>query len=130
MNGCIYMKIKRILIIAAIFVLVVLSMFCVNRYQHTFSTTKWAAPPVERKKIVGDLLRNYELVGMSEDEIIDLLGKDDYEDAAPATFKIDRREFNPDDTLIYFIGSDIIDLMWLILPTEAGIVTEYLIDIT
>lgn len=44
--------------------------------QNDFSTNKWVEKPLERVKIVDDLLTSYQLVGMTKQEIVELLGTD------------------------------------------------------
>lgn len=44
--------------------------------QNDFSTERWIDKPFERVKIVDDLLTSYQLVGMTKQEIVELLGTD------------------------------------------------------
>jgi|GEM_PF-492341 len=118
-------------IIFAIFtclLLSVITLVCVFKYQHTFSKSKWDTNKENRYKIVNDMLSKYQLIGMRESDVIQLLGRED--NKKPTSFKISKRYFPPDVTLIYYLGVDYMDNNWLILSINNGIVTEYNLDIT
>lgn len=100
---------------------------CVYKYQHAFSIEKWNTAKYNRTKIVGDLLEDYNLIGMRESDIIELLGE---EDSEQTSFKISRKEYPSDTTLVYFLGIDYMDNEWLILSLDDGIVYEYRIDVS
>ncbi len=122
-------KLQNIIILIvfiAVTVAVVLGA-CVYKYQHTFSTEKWNTDKYNRTKIVGDLLEDYNIIGMRETDIIELLGEEDREQTS---FKISRKEYPSDTTLVYFLGIDYMDNAWLILSLEDGIVYEYCIDVS
>ena len=118
-------------IIFAVFtclLLVVVSAFCAFKYQHTFSKSKWDTNKEERYKIVNDMLGKYQLIGMSESDVIQLLGEEDSNEKT--SFKISKQYFPPDATLVYYLGVDYMDNNWLILSINGGIVTEYCLDVT
>ena len=73
------------------------------------------------------MLGKYQLIGMSESDVIQLLGE---EDSDQTSFKISRKYFPPDSTLVYYLGVDFMDNNWLILSINDGIVTEYCLDVT
>lgn len=73
------------------------------------------------------MLGKYQLIGMSESDIIQMLGE---EDSNQTLFKISRKYFPSDTTLVYYLGVDYMDTEWLILSINDGIVTEYCIDVT
>ena len=56
--------------------LIIAAAFCVYRYQHTFSQEKWLSNADGRYMIVADMLEKHPLTGMSEADVIALLGKD------------------------------------------------------
>lgn len=60
--------------------------------------------------MTGDLLEDYDLIGMTEAEIVDLLGAD-----------------NQDDRYVYYLGNErtMIDGEWLLIEFENGVVTGY-----
>ena len=87
-------------------------------HTHTFSTSKWLNGPEERTAIVDDLLAKHELVGMTEAEVVALLGgpNNDY------------GYFNADDRYVYYMGPErgliSIDSEWLILDFTDGVVSN------
>ncbi len=118
-------------IIFAVFtclLLIVVFAFCVFKYQHTFSKSKWDESKEDRYKIVNDMLGKYQLIGMSESDVIQLLGEEDSN--GQTSFKISKQYFPPDSTLVYYLGVDYMDSNWLILSINAGIITEYCLDVT
>lgn len=117
-------------IIFAVFtclLLIVVFAFCAFKSQHTFTKSKWDIDKENRYKIVNDMLGKYQLAGMNESDIIQMLGE---EDSNQTSFKISRKYFPPDSTLVYYLGVDYIDNNWLILSINDGIVTEYCLDVT
>lgn len=122
---------RRIIIAFSVLIavlLIIAAAFCVYRYQHTFSQEKWLADADERYKLVDSMLEKHPLIGMSEADVIALLGNEDGD--GPASFKLSREHFPPESTLVYHLGVEYIDSMWLIISISDGIVTEYLIDVT
>ncbi len=87
------------------------------QYWHTFTTEKWLEYPGQRAKMAADLFEDYELVGMTENEIISLLGQNDNECG----------KFNQDNRFVYYLGEErtIIDSEWLLIDFENGVVKEY-----
>ena len=86
--------------------------------KHTFSTSKWLDDPEGRTAIVDDLLEKNELVGMSEDDVLSLLGEpDNY-----------YGYFNADNRYVYYMGAERglfgIDSEWLILDFMDGVVSD------
>ena len=108
--------------------LIIAAAFCEYRYQHTFSQEKLLSNADGRYMIVADMLEKHPLTGMSEADVIALLGKEDGD--GPASFKLSDKNYPPETTLVYCLGVDYMDDMWLIISISDGIVTEYLIDVT
>lgn len=122
---------RRIIIAFSVLIavlLIIAAAFCVYRYQHTFSQEKWLADADGRFRLVADMLEKHPLIGMSEADIIALLGEEDGD--GPASFKLSDKNYPPETTLVYHLGVEYIDSMWLIISISDGIVTEYLIDVT
>ena len=118
-------------IIFAIFTCLFLSAviaFCVFKYQHTFSKSKWDIDVENRYKIVNDMLDKYQLIGMSEWDVIQMLGEEDSNEQT--SFKISRKYFPPDSTLVYYLGVDYMDNNWLILSMDDRTVTESCLDVS
>lgn len=113
---------------AAIFA-ALLTAVCVFKYQHAYSRAKWDSHKEERYKIAGDMLDRNPLVGMTEAEVIQLLGNEDA--GGQTSFKISRRYFPPESTLVYYLGVDRIDNSWLVISLDGnGVVTDCCIDVT
>lgn len=114
--------------IFAVLLIVLLAAVCVFKYQHTYSPAKWAGYKETRYKIVNNMLARNQLVGMTEADVIQLLGREDSADQT--SFKMSRKYFPPESTLVYYLGVDYIDNNWLVISLDGGIVTEYCIDVT
>ena len=122
---------RRIIIAFSILVfilLIIAAAFCVYRYQHTFSQEKWLADADGRFRLVDDMLEKHPLIGMSEADVIALLGAED--GGGQTSFKLSDKNYPPETTLVYHLGVEYIDNMWLIISISDGVVTESLIDVT
>lgn len=107
--------------------LVIAVIFFMYRSQHTFSQEKWLSNASERYMIV-DMLEKHPLIGISEDNVIALLGAEDGD--GQSSFKLSDKNYPPETTLVYYLGVEYMDYMWLIISTDNGTVTEYCIDVT
>jgi len=114
----------------AVIVIAALFGFGVYRFQHTFTVNKWLESPSDRTNIVANLLEKHKLIGMTEEEIISLLGKEENNANAKTSFKISNTYFEPENTIVYYLGVDYIDDNWLIISLENAVVISYCIDIT
>ncbi|NLG85666.1 MAG: hypothetical protein GX489_00345 [Firmicutes bacterium] len=125
-------KIWNITIISFFVTIVIVFLaYCgIYKYQHTFTVEKWAKEPDDRRKIVADLLERHKLVGMTEEEVVSLLGEEESYANTKASFKISKTYFEPENTIVYYLGVDYMDDMWLIISLDNGIVSSYCIDIT
>ena len=108
--------------------LVIAVIFFMYRSQHTFSQEKWLSNASERYMIVDDMHEKHPLIGISEDNVIALLGAEDGD--GQSSFKLSEKNYPPETTLVYYLGVDYMDDMWLIISTDNGTVTEYCIDVT
>ncbi len=104
--------------LVAVLVLAVLVWGLVGHERRTFRTEKWIADPEHRTQIVDDLLAEHELVGMTEEVVIALLGEHNN----------DYGYFLAEDRFIYYLGPErglfSIDSEWLILDFSDGIVSD------
>lgn len=116
--------------IMAFILIAILTAALIYKYQHTFTVEKWLQDPDNRRKIVGDLLKKHDLMAMTEEEIISLLGEEDSYANTKTSFKMSKSYFPPESTLVYYLGVDYIDDMWLIISLDKGIVSHYCIDVT
>ena len=115
------LKVKKYIIITVLLLFVVGLLYYGLSYNRsrTFTSEKWMMEPDQRGLIVNDLLREYSLIGMTEDEIIDLLGVNDN----------DRGYYLKEDRFVYFLGLEgqlfKIDDQWLCIDFIDGIVSDY-----
>ena len=109
-------------------VLLLVVWYGLNRWQHTYTPDKWFSAPNERLDILDDLQGKYDLVGMTEEEAVALLGPEDGPEQT--SFKGDRTYYTPEDTLVYYLGVDMMDGVWLVISLEDGVVTGCATGIT
>ena len=127
-----YMRARKqnIIILSVVGVLLLVALVSVGiwKYQHTFTVKKWHDDRDNRHKIVYDMLEKNEFIGMEKQQVIELLGNEDSNEQT--SFKISKKNYLPETSLIYYLGVDFMDTNWLILSMEKDVVTEILIDIT
>jgi len=117
--------------VAAIFLLIficIIAFLGMWKWSRTFTVSKWMNNPEDRYKIVSNMLSKHEIVGMTEYEIIELLGEE--HEKAPESFKYPRGEYLDENTLTYYLGVDFMDNNWLIIPIENGVAIESGIGVT
>lgn len=119
---------KLALAVLAGVVLLLAGWYGLNRWQHTYTADKWFSAPSERLDILDDLLGKYDLVGMTEEEVVALLGQED--GPGQTSFKGDQTDYPPEETLVYYLGVDRMDGMWLVISLEGGVVTGYTTGVT
>ena len=112
-----YLALAVVVAFAAACVLGLLAL----RERHRFSREKWLQDPENRTRIVDDLLAHYELVGMTGEEVLALLGDHDNEAGY----------FQQEERLDYWLGPERgfmrIDSEWLILDFADEVVTGWFI---
>lgn len=105
-------------ILSAILFAIIIGYF-IYRYQHTFHSDRWLNKPSERTDMVGNLLQNYKIIGLTESEVLSLLGPHDNDQGA----------FNADNRYVYYLGPErglfSIDSEWLLIDFIDGIVSDY-----
>lgn len=104
-------------VIFCVVVILAIVFIIYSQEVHRFTHEKWMLYPERRYLIVEDLLSSYSLVGMSEDDVISILGEET-KGSQQSSFKGDRTYYDPEDTLVYYIGTDFLEGRWLILPLE------------
>lgn len=124
-----YLKAWKVVIFSIIIILTIaiIAGITIYKYEHTFTISKWNENIKDRYKIVSNMLEKHDIIGMSELDIIELLGE---EDSKQSSFKISREVFSPEETLVYYLGVDLIDDNWLIISIENGVAVSYCIDVT
>ena len=114
---------KLALAVLAGLVLLLAVWYGLDRWQHTYTPDKWFSAPSERLDILEDLLGKYDLAGMTEEEVVALLGQED--GPGQTSFKGDRTYYAPEETLVYYLGVDLMDGVWLVISLEDGVGTGY-----
>lgn len=104
------------------------SCFGIYQYNRNFTQKKWLTNEEERYKIVDNMLTENEIVGISEREIIKLLGEETQN--APISFKNHKGHYADENHLTYFLGVDYMDGEWLVITIEHGIAMGYFIGLT
>ena len=99
------------------FIVLVLIISVYSHYRHTFTQSMWENDIESRALIVGDLLNDYELIGMTTQEIEDLLGKNNN----------DFGYFVQENRYVYYLGGKrtIIDSEWLLIDFKDNLVVNY-----
>ena len=106
---------------------IILFMLAFQLYRHTFSRQRWLDEPLYRHYMLNSLEKRHPLVGMTMEEAVALLGN---EDSQQSTFKMSDAEYPPETTLVYYLGKDFVDDLWLILSFEDGVCVSYTVDVT
>ena len=118
---------KRQLGIILLFILagIILFMLVFQLYRHTFSRQRWLDEPLYRQYMLSSLEKRHPLVGMTMEEAVALLGE---EDSRQSTFKRSDAAYPPETTLVYYLGTESADDLWLILSFEDGVCASYKVD--
>ncbi len=105
-----------ILAVVELCAVLIFSWVIYHAYWADFTPEKWQARPDRRASMVEDLLEEHPLEGLTEAEVIALLGENDN----------DRGYFAEEDRLVYWLGDRRtgIDSEWLLVDLENGAVTS------
>ena len=110
------MKKKRLIVIFALILILIITCLCVKSYNdasHIFSVSRWAQHPEQRLKMINSLVEQYGIIGMSRGEVIELLGTKDIWN-------------NNGISIAYFVASGIGDpVVFEVYFNEDGIVESY-----
>lgn len=91
--------------------IVLLFLFGRSILIHRFSSESWQKHPEKRVDMVDDLLSKYELMGMTKEEVITLLGQ-----------STDTEYFKTENNMAYYLGPErgliSIDSEWLVLEMQ------------
>ncbi len=101
------------------FLFAIIVGYLAYHYQHTFHSDRWLNEPSERTDMIDNLLQNYEILGLTETEVLSLLGPHDNAQGA----------FNADNRYVYYLGPErglfSIDSEWLLIDFTNGVVSDY-----
>lgn len=96
---------------------VLLLLFGRNILIHRFSSEGWKKYPEKRVDMVDDLLSKNELIGMTQEEVITLLGQ-----------STDTEYFKTENNMVYYLGPErgliSIDSEWLVLEMQENQITK------
>lgn len=106
-----------ILFFIVFFIVLALIISVYSHYIHTFTQFKWENDIERRSLIVKDLFNDYELIGMTTQEIEDLLGKNNNDFGC----------FVQENRYVYYLGAErtIIDSEWLLIDFKDDLVVGY-----
>lgn len=108
---------------AVVAVAVIICVF-VGIYLYTNSLgyllSKWHANENDRIRTGYKLVEKAELIGKTEDEIVALLG----EGSGQRSFKIGNDDYANEDVLVYYLGVDFMDALWMIILFDGGVAVD------
>ena len=114
---------------AVVAVAVIICVF-VGIYLYTNSLgyllSEWHENENDRIRTGYKLVEKAELIGKTEDEIVSLLG----EDSGQRSFKIGNDDYANEDVLVYYLGVDFMDALWMIILFDGGVAVDIEYDIT
>ena len=114
---------------AVVAVAVIICVF-VGIYLYTNSLgyllSEWHENENDRIRTGYKLVEKAELIGKTEDEIVSLLG----EGAPQRSFKIGNADYTGQDILVYYLGADILDSLWMIIIFDGGVAVDIEYNIT
>ena len=114
---------------AVVAVAVIICVF-VGIYLYTNSLgyllSEWHENESDRIRTGYKLVEKAELIGKTEDEIVSLLG----EDSGQRSFKIGNDDYANEDVLVYYLGVDFMDALWMIILFDGGVAVDIEYDIT
>ena len=114
---------------AVVAVAVIICVF-VGIYLYTNSLgyllSEWHENENDRIRTGYKLVEKAELIGKTEDEIVSLLG----EDSGQRSFKIGNDDYANEDVLVYYLGVDFMDALWMIILFDGGVAVDIEYNIT
>ncbi len=115
--------------ITLLFILIGIGIFMLvfHLHRHTFDRQRWINEPGFRKYMLENLEKRHPFTGMTMEEVTALLGD---EDSSQSTFKLSSTVYPPETTLVYYIGADYMEELWLILSFSEGKCVSYTVDVT
>lgn len=117
-------------VILSIAIIAVLILVAHYKYAHTFTSEKWKTQSVDRSLMVDDLLKNQEIIGKTESEIVEMLGESEKEREGVFSGKINNKEYDLEHSLVYYIGEDVMDFRWLIIILSNSVCVDYETNVT
>lgn len=108
---------------AVVAVAVIICVF-VGIYLYTNSLgyllSEWHENENDRIRTGYKLVEKAELIGKNKDEIVALLG----EGSGQRSFKIGNDDYANEDVLVYYLGVDFMDALWMIILFDGGVAVD------
>lgn len=111
------------------FFFVILMVFLIITTNHVqskkFSAEKWRSFPEKRYKITSDLIKNHNVIGMEKEKLIKTLGNDFLKEGTFFSEKIHHTKFYYENNIVYYIGEDLLESLYIIFHVENNIIIGY-----
>ena len=116
---------KRVVVAVAIVICVFAGIYLYTN-SLGYLLSEWHENENDRIRTGYKLVEKAELIGKTEDEIVSLLG----EDSGQRSFKIGNDDYANEDVLVYYLGVDFMDALWMIILFDGGVAVDIEYDIT
>lgn len=110
---------KRVVIAVAIVICIFAGIYLYTN-SLGYLLSEWHENENDRIRTGYKLVEKAELIGKTEDEIVALLG----EGSGQRSFKIGNADYSEQDVLVYYLGTDILDSLWLIIIFDGGVAVD------
>ena len=110
---------KRVVIAVAIVICVFAGIYLYTN-SLGYLLSEWHENESDRIRTGYKLVEKAELIGKTEDEIVSLLG----EDSGQRSFKIGNDDYTNKDVLVYYLGVDFMDALWMIILFDGGVAVD------
>ena len=113
---------RRVVVAVAVIICVFVGIYLYTN-SLGYLLSKWHANENDRIRTGYKLVEKAELIGKNKDEIVSLLG----EGSGQRSFKIGNDDYANEDVLVYYLGADILDSLWMIIlfDGDAAVDIEY-----
>ena len=116
---------KRVVIAVAIVICVFAGIYLYTN-SLGYLLSEWHENENDRIRTGYKLVEKAELIGKTEDEIVSLLG----EDSGQRSFKIGNDDYANEDVLVYYLGVDFMDGLWMIILFDGGVAVDVEYNLT
>lgn len=110
---------KRVVVAVAVIICVFVGIYLYTN-SLGYLLSKWHANENDRIRTGYKLVEKAELIGKTEDEIVSLLG----EGSGQRSFKIGNDDYTNKDVLVYYLGVDFMDSLWMIILFDGGVAVD------
>ena len=110
---------RRVVVAVAVIICVFVGIYLYTN-SLGYLLSEWHANENDRIRTGYKLVEKAELIGKTEDEIVALLG----EDSGQRSFKIGNADYSEQDVLVYYLGVDFMDALWMIILFDGGVAVD------